>query len=279
MNKLGIVVLNYKTYLDTVDCIKSIQKQDYEELEIVIVDNCSEDGSYEKLLNDFNEVNNIHILYSNSNIGFAQGNNLGIMYCREKLKCNFVFILNSDTLFTESNICTELIKSYEAGIGVINPACCNIDGSFQSPYGKFSGNMWKDTLFHLLFIIWSFIRNILKISVSISENLEQENIEDMNKYKYIIQGPAYILTPSFFENYNKLFPKTFLYEEELLLAWYIEKANLKTSFMKTPFIIHKEAGASNHLTKSNKKLFLQLQSLCRALPMYFMNKDKIYSKY
>lgn len=279
MNRLGIVILNYKTYSDTLECIESIKNQDYNDIEIVVVDNHSEDGSYQKLLENFKDVDNVHIIHSNTNVGFARGNNLGIEYCRENLKCNFVFVLNSDTLFVQNDTCSQLIKSYKSGIGIINPVCCNIDSSFQSPYGKFTGNMWRDTFFHFLFILWSLFRNIFKINVSISKRLEEENIDSMDRYEYIIQGPAYILTPSFFDNYNRLFPKTFLYEEELLLAWYINKAKLKTTIVKKASIIHKEAGSSKHLTKSNAKLLLQLQSLYKGLPMFFMSKNGIKKRY
>lgn len=279
MFKLGIIILNYNTYFDTVECVESILKQDYKQIEIIIVDNCSNDGSYEKFLKKFSKVKNISVIKNDKNLGFAKGNNVGIVYARKKLGCEFIFILNSDTIFSEKNICSILINSYKSKVAVINPACCNLDGSFQEPYGKFSDNLWKDTVSHFIFIIWSLFRNIFGIKISISNNLNKQAVADIDKYKYIVQGPAYILTPDFFEYYDRLFPNTFLYEEELLLAWYIYKAKLKTAFVKSPYIIHKEAGSSKEMVKSNKKLFLQLQSLYRGIPIFFLSKNKIKKYY
>ena len=44
-----IILLNYKGYEDTTACIRSLRKIEYADYKIVVVDNCSGDGSYEKL--------------------------------------------------------------------------------------------------------------------------------------------------------------------------------------------------------------------------------------
>lgn len=279
MKKLGIVILNYKSCNDTIDCVNSILEQDYLNIEVIIVDNNSGDNSCKVFKKLYDKSKNIHLIESETNLGFAKGNNLGIKYARNELNCDFVFILNSDTIFTKNNICSFLVNSYKYNVGIINPACCNIDGSFQNPYGKFNENLYIIMIKHLIFIIWSFIRNIFNLNVSISNHLKKEDESDMKKYKYIVQGPAYILTPEFFKYYNGLFPKTFLYEEELILAWYMKKANLKTIFVESPYIIHKEAGASKSLSRSNRKLRFQLESLLRAIPMTFKSKEGIKQCY
>ena len=44
-----IVLLNYKGYTDTTACINSLRQIDYPNYKIIVVDNLSQDGSYEKL--------------------------------------------------------------------------------------------------------------------------------------------------------------------------------------------------------------------------------------
>lgn len=280
MNKLGIVVLNYKSFNDTIECVNTLLKQEYDGLEIIIVDNNSENESVVELSKHFKEVNNITIIANEENLGFARGNNIGINYARQKLKCDFVFVLNSDTIINDKMFCKTLIKGYYKGVGVINPICCNIDGTLQIPYGKYKNSLVIETIIILAYIVWSFIRNILGLNVSITKNLKV-NLEDgsLEQYKYVIQGPAYVLTPDFFENYKILFPRTFLYCEELMLAWYVHKANLKTIVVSNAKLIHKECGSTQNLKNSNKKLLLQLKSLIKGIPMYFMSQIKIYSKY
>lgn len=88
-----IVLLNYKGYDDTTDCIKSLRKIDYNNYKIVVVDNCSEDGSFEKIKEENSDC--ICIL-SSSNNGFSSGNNIGIHYAFEH-NADLVLMLNNDT--------------------------------------------------------------------------------------------------------------------------------------------------------------------------------------
>ena len=46
MGKIGIVILNYLNYLDTIECVDSIRQMDYKIAGIVIVDNGSYNESY-----------------------------------------------------------------------------------------------------------------------------------------------------------------------------------------------------------------------------------------
>lgn len=280
MNKLGIVILNYKSFNDTIQCVNSLLNQEYKELEIIIVDNNSKNESVERITEEFGDINNVTIINNEENIGFARGNNVGISYARENLNCDFVFVLNNDTVINDKMLCENLIKKYYKGVGVINPMCCNTDGSLQIPYGKYKLSLVVGTIRVLIYIVWSFIRNTLGLNMSITKKLNL-NLEDgyIEQYKYVIQGPAYILTPDFFENYKILFPKTFLYCEELMLAWYIHKANLKTIVISDAKLIHKECGSTQNFKNSNKKLLLQLNSIIKGIPMYFMSQKKIYSKY
>ena len=46
---IGIVVLNYRNHADTVDCVRSLERVDYPDYRIFIVDNDSQNGSEEAL--------------------------------------------------------------------------------------------------------------------------------------------------------------------------------------------------------------------------------------
>lgn len=91
--KVFIILLNYKGYEDTMACIKSLRKVEYENYNVVIVDNFSNDGSYEKL-----KVENPEciVLQADENKGFSAGNNIGIRYAMEH-GADYVMLLNNDT--------------------------------------------------------------------------------------------------------------------------------------------------------------------------------------
>jgi len=70
------VILHYKTAEDTIECVNSINRLN-DECSIVIVDNASNNGSIEKVENEFKTLSNVTIIKNRENVGFAAGNNVG----------------------------------------------------------------------------------------------------------------------------------------------------------------------------------------------------------
>ncbi len=80
----SIIVLNYygeKVIRDTIESLLSLNYPK-ERYEIIIVDNGSKDDS-RKILLELKEKNNqIKLIFSDKNLGFSKGNNLGISAAR-----------------------------------------------------------------------------------------------------------------------------------------------------------------------------------------------------
>jgi GT2 family glycosyltransferase len=87
-----IVTYNHRQYLN--DCITSIKKQDYP-YEIIIVDNCSTDGTIQFIKDFFPDIT---IIDSKKNKGYGAGNNLGFKYANGK----YIVILNPDVIVQDS---------------------------------------------------------------------------------------------------------------------------------------------------------------------------------
>lgn len=72
-----IIILNYNDYATTKRYLESVK--DFDSLHrIVVVDNCSSDGSYQKLKKY--ESDKIRIIQTSKNQGYACGNNYGVNY-------------------------------------------------------------------------------------------------------------------------------------------------------------------------------------------------------
>lgn len=84
--RIAVVVLNYNNYSDTVGCIGLIAGQ--RDLDIVLVDNCSSDDSGVRLRDRYAGQQGLYFIDSDSNGGYAMGNNLGIRYAVEVLHAN-----------------------------------------------------------------------------------------------------------------------------------------------------------------------------------------------
>ncbi len=95
---VSVILLHWKDYDDTKNCIDSLSKINYSNFEIIVVDNFSNDGSVEKLQSD---NPNVIFIYNENNLGFSKGVNQGIKYAYEK-GSDYFLILNNDMLVEEN---------------------------------------------------------------------------------------------------------------------------------------------------------------------------------
>lgn len=113
MGNISFVILNYKTYEESIACAESIlHTQTWDNLNIVIVDNGSDNGSLEILEKHFAEEKKVAVIGAEENLGFARGNNLGIMYAVRCYRPDFVVVANSDIIFEQPDYCYQIIKIF-----------------------------------------------------------------------------------------------------------------------------------------------------------------------
>jgi len=116
---LFIILLNWKKPNLTLNCIASIKNSIYNDYEIIVVENGSQDNSIEELTKNNN--NDFHLIISNINLGYTGGNNLGIQYCLTQ-NARYIFLLNNDTIIkndTLSILVTTL--NNDPKIGIVQP--------------------------------------------------------------------------------------------------------------------------------------------------------------
>jgi GT2 family glycosyltransferase len=104
--KVTIIILNWNGKKDTLECLDSLRFIEYQNFEIVVVDNGSTDGSVEAIrAHDSSKT----IIETGKNLGFAGGNNVGIKKALEN-DAEYVFLLNNDTT-VDPNIIQALINA------------------------------------------------------------------------------------------------------------------------------------------------------------------------
>ena len=109
-------------------------------LEVIVVDNASEDGTVPALATRFPWVT---VLASDTNLGFTAGNNRGYAASRGQ----YIYFLNPDTEIVGSGAVTNslwtLYAAVEAdpSIGIAGPALYYGDGSLQSSRRRFPTSM------------------------------------------------------------------------------------------------------------------------------------------
>ena len=124
------VILHYKTYRDTDECVQSLkEKIDSTLYHIIIVDNYSNNDSLEKLKSKYKNDKNVTILENNKNLGFARGLNKGIRFAREKFRPKYIAAINNDTLLVSEDMVYKLDKKMdEYSFSLCGPMIITRDG-------------------------------------------------------------------------------------------------------------------------------------------------------
>nr|WP_300324903.1 glycosyltransferase family 2 protein [uncultured Anaerostipes sp.] len=107
---VAIVLVNFNGAEDTIECLSSLADAKINgDNQVIVVDNKSTDDSIERLQYAREEYNFI-LLESDSNVGFAGGNNIGIKYALEH-GCEYILLLNNDTV-VEQDFLQQLLSGF-----------------------------------------------------------------------------------------------------------------------------------------------------------------------
>ncbi|PIE24479.1 MAG: glycosyl transferase [Planctomycetota bacterium] len=136
---LSVVIVNWNTrglLLDVLGRLARCRESSSRRMQVIVVDNASEDGSAAAVAEEFEDV---LLLAQDRNLGFAGGVNLGFEAAQEEL----IVLLNTDVSFEPEAL--EALAHHveqEPRLGVCGPRVSFADGSFQSSYWRFP-SLWQ----------------------------------------------------------------------------------------------------------------------------------------
>lgn len=241
MIDISFIIINYKTKDITENCILSIQSNKYLKnlnYEIILVDNNSNDGSYEFFTTQ--NHNNTIIIKNDFNEGFGVANNIGVKYSKGK----YIVLLNSDTLVDETEfdkLINLIVNNKE--IGVLSAKILNHDSSIQSLGFQFP-NLINEIKLNLFF--WNF--NFMK-------SIRYKNYIDKGLYRTDwVSGAFMIIRKNDFILADGFDPSIFMYAEDLDLCYRLsEMEKYSYVFDKTSvYHLHGKSGIKSDI--SIKKL-------------------------
>jgi GT2 family glycosyltransferase len=154
-NKVVIIILNWNGWQDTIECLESVYQIDFDNFDVILVDNNSQDDSIEKIrtycsgelkvqsdffdynaenkpltVAEFNEneilsdINNPNLILikNKENYGFPGGNNIGIKFALKNLDPDYILLLNNDTV-VDRTFLKDLIHVGESNrdVGILGP--------------------------------------------------------------------------------------------------------------------------------------------------------------
>lgn len=136
IRKVYILILNWNNWKDTVECLKSVFRNSYPDFQVVVIDNASTDGSEEEIeqwaykesipiVKYGREIaesggqpekeisHSLIFIQTGDNLGYAGGNNVGIRYALKKNDCEYIWLLNNDTV-VDRDALSQMVKCEEA---------------------------------------------------------------------------------------------------------------------------------------------------------------------
>ena len=120
--KISVLIVTYNNAATISNCLESLNKQSFEDFEIIVLDNSSNDATIEQL----DKYDNIKLFQSEENIGFGAGVN----YLSRMANGEYLLILNPDCMVTDNTL-ARLHDFAVKHIGAISPALIYPDGAQQ----------------------------------------------------------------------------------------------------------------------------------------------------
>ena len=223
---ISIIVLNYNAGELLLNCINSLKKSTYQNIEILVVDNISSDDSHTKCKKQFPDIK---LIQNRKNLGYCGGNNVGI----KEAKGEFIVILNPDTI-VEENWLDEMFNAFnEFGDGLYQPKIISLN---ESDIIQSTGNMIHTFGF-------GFARDKGKKII--------EKKEEIEKIGYA-SGTCLFTTKKVLEKVGLLDEFIFLYHDDLDLGWRAAQIGINSYYVPKSKIFHAE---SYSLKWSAKKFY------------------------
>jgi GT2 family glycosyltransferase len=118
MRKVSAIVVNWNAREDTRECLASLVRSSHRELETILIDNASADGSVDYLKSLFPAT----VFVSNAtNEGFARASNAGMRLALDR-GADYVFLFNNDAVADERAV-ERLVAAMEESprVGLAGP--------------------------------------------------------------------------------------------------------------------------------------------------------------
>jgi hypothetical protein len=239
---VSIIIVNYNGLHFTRQCLESLYRfHGSEDIEVIVVDNNSSDGSQTELPKLYPAIKLIPL---SENKGFGTANNIGAKISKGEI----LFFVNNDTLFLDKTV--EKLKkifSLNTNYGIVSPKLLSEDSSFQLSFGCFP------TVGNELYA--------KRMAESYSLQKKQDISSDQAIEKDWVTGAAFMIRRELFESIGGFDENYFMYFEDIDLCKSIETMKYKSVYIPSVKMIH--FGGKSYGKKDDKIVYEYRRSQLR----------------
>jgi len=234
---VSIVTVNFNGSEDTCELIESLRLISYPNFEIIVVDNHSENDNPRIIKERFPSV----VLYeSNINMGFAGGNNLGIMRARGE----YILLLNNDTIVDKGFLEPLVAKMQQ------DPSIGCVSSKLRFYYDRSV----------IQFAGYTPIDHRTMRSFAIGYREKDKGQHDADTITPYAHGAAMMVSMKVIREIGIMSYIFFLYYEEADWSYRIKKAGYTIWYVHNSLVYHKESVSVGKLSASK---------------VYYQNRNRI----
>lgn len=247
-NKVAIIIVNWNSYNDTIECLKSLNDIKEVNFKVFLVDNNSTDKSMDEIISYYDNYSfnyDIEFICNKENLGFAGGNNVGIRKAYND-NCKFFWLLNNDTVVDEKAL-VNLINTFKnEDIGIVGSKILYYD----------SNKIW-------------FAGGLINEYIGRTSHIGIKE-DDLGQYDYqkevdYISGCSLCFTREMLDKVGYMLEDYFLYFEETDWNLRAKKCGFKIIYVPDSIVYHKVSYSSGGM--NNIKPYVPYYELRNSIAM------------
>ncbi len=256
---VSIITVNYNQAEYTCALLDSIRRQDFRDVEVLLVDNASRDNPAARIAEQYPEV---RFIRSERNLGFAGGNNLAVREARGE----YLFFINNDAEITEGCI-ARLVRFLEEKprAGIVSPLICyfpeTLNGGVAAAATELQTSNFKLQTDLIQYAGMTRVHPITARNQTIgNKELDRGQFAQPQPTAYA-HGAAMMLRRSVLDEVGPMSEDFFLYYEELDWCERIRQAGWEVWTEPRARVYHKESAAVQQLG---------------GLKTYYLNRNRVW---
>lgn len=283
---IGFLILHYRNDTDTAACVESILAlDDAGPLRILVVDNASDNGSYERLTARYAANPRVTLVTTGQNLGFSAGNNFGWKNFPGREAVEQLVVCNSDVVFDQRDFAVRLTAlASQTGFDVLGPDIMTTNGGHPHhtsplcPVRAKKRTVQRGARVHALRVRLGqttalTVRQLLRrypsaadfagycaYALALRAWALRCQMALPRQQGAVLQGACLVFARRYLARYDKLFePETFFYGEELLLWGKARRDGLCLLFEPDLRVLHCEGRATAGAAQDERSRFLFVQ--------------------